>query len=200
MPDSGNDAPPVANASSMGPINKRREQRRRVLYRASVVSIVRAGNVHLTGISPKTVTGISDFTLACHQRVVLDLGGAGHHFVTVSKCENGHFTGHFENPWAPLDPSLNWLANAGRSGIIDDQGPAQTLVAGLSLAGGHCVVAVRNLSDAGAMIEASVPFKPGQFMLFSLTYGEPALAEVRWVDNGRAGLKFHSPVKRGSVD
>lgn len=176
--------------------SKRCEPRRRVIYRASIVSVVRAGNVHLTGISPKSVSGISDFALASQQRVVLDLGMAGHRFVTVMKCEDGRFSGQFENPWARLHPGLKWLAELGCEPHDLDDYPRQTLIAGLSLTGGHSVVNVRNLSEAGAMIESALPFACGQFMLFSLTYGEPVLAEVRWTDNGRAGLLFHGSLPR----
>lgn len=197
MLETGDFAPVITGASDGPCLSKRREHRRRVIHRASIVSVLQAGNVHLTGISPRTVTGISEFALAPQQRVVIDLGVAGHRFVTISACQNGRFTGQFENPWMRLHPSLNWLAEMGAKSQLPDQPPAQSLIARLSLTGGHAVVAVRNLSSAGAMIEASLPFVPGQLLLFSLTYGEPVLAEIRWVDNGRAGLQFHGKLERG---
>lgn len=198
MLETPNTAYPKERAFDRPHLSKRCEARRRVIYRASIVSVVRAGDVHITGIAPKTVSGFTDFALAAQQRIVIDLGLAGPRFVTVTKCEGGRFAGQFENPWARLHPSLNWLVKLGRDQADEADYPRQSLVAGLSLTGGHSVVNVRNLSDAGAMIEADLPFVPGQFMLFSLTYGEPVLAEVRWTDKGRAGLQFHGPLPDGN--
>lgn len=53
----------------------RGEVRNKVAYRTDIMPIGQAGTLHLTDISSKTVSGITDFLLCPEQRAVLEISG-----------------------------------------------------------------------------------------------------------------------------
>lgn len=93
----------------------RGEVRNKVAYRTDIMSIRQAGTLHLTDISSKTVSGITDFLLCPEQRAVLEISGQGRRCVSVEAVERDHVTLRFEGdaPHAP-PPLLTSLADGAR--------------------------------------------------------------------------------------
>jgi diguanylate cyclase (GGDEF)-like protein len=54
---------------------------------------------------------------------------------------------------------------------------------------------IRNLSRSGAMIECSIPFRPGEAISIDLGDGNPVAASVRWADEDRIGIAFDEPIE-----
>lgn len=54
---------------------------------------------------------------------------------------------------------------------------------------------VRNLSRSGAMLESSIPFRPGDVVTIDFGEGKLVSAVVRWSDEERFGVAFDEPIE-----
>jgi diguanylate cyclase (GGDEF)-like protein len=53
---------------------------------------------------------------------------------------------------------------------------------------------IRNLSQGGAMIECSIPFRTGEPITIDFGDGLPVKGEIRWADEERFGVAFDEPI------
>ncbi len=56
------------------------------------------------------------------------------------------------------------------------------------------VVRLRNISCTGAMVETSLPLHIGEVVSLEIGLLNALDADVRWIKDGRAGLKFMQPI------
>ena len=59
---------------------------------------------------------------------------------------------------------------------------------------------VRNLSTDGFMAECDMALEPGQYLFLKLPGIEALSCTVAWVDDGKAGFEFTSPIHQATLD
>lgn len=59
---------------------------------------------------------------------------------------------------------------------------------------------VRNLSTDGFMAECSMALEAGQYLFLKLPGIEALACKVAWIDDGKAGFEFTSPLHQGILD
>ena len=59
---------------------------------------------------------------------------------------------------------------------------------------------VRNLSTDGFMAESDMALEPGQFVFLKLPGIEALHAKVAWVEEGKAGFEFSSPIHQATLE
>ena len=59
---------------------------------------------------------------------------------------------------------------------------------------------VRNLSTNGFMAECEIPLEQGQYLFLKMPGVEALSCTVAWVDGGKAGFEFTSPLHQATLD
>lgn len=86
-------------------------------------------------------------------------------------------------------------------GFMVDRAERRRIMRAVRIVGqaGSTQAKMRNFSSTGAMVEGDMPFLKGELITLDVGLRSPIEAEVRWIKDGRAGVKFVQAVDVNDV-
>lgn len=171
------------------PAEKRADQRRKVLLRATIYAVSSYADVTVRNVSRSGLMGATSAQLKVGQSIAFSIDGKHYHLGTVRWARSGSFGLHLDDAIAIC--GYHEEIESGYSAIHAprERRHSVSLNGRIALGPSPFDAIVRDVSQSGLRLETDHPVASGQELLVKLRDRPLISAHVRWTMTGKVGVK-----------